>query len=199
MKRLFCLFCVFICSTISSSRGVIVEYELPGVLGDYSYSDSLPSGGYERFDSLIYEGPQAVIRSVSYRYSGSTVSGLIECCIVEPSCPDTSSYPMEGTSTLIRKPGDTGYWWGVGQIYEDGPFQTQGPLATHGGFQTIFSDDIIQIEVLLYPVAVVGMCSTLAYPEGTITEAVLVLDLEYSIPTENQTWGRIKALYNYSH
>lgn len=196
MKRLTSIFLLLSGLLGTTSKGIIVEYPLSNLLGDYSFNDSLPSLGFQRYDSLIYSGPQAVIHSISCRYSGSTVPGLKVCCLIEPYCPDTSSYYIGGTSSVVTKNGSSGYWWGGEQIPPDELFQTQGFLESHSGFGVLSPEDVIQIDFLLYPTGLVGLCTAIIYPEGTITEAILVIDLDYTDPIKPTTWGCIKALYD---
>ena len=176
----------------STSHSVIVEFEMPNLSGEYPYLNNHAELTFSRLDSITYYGSQAYVLSVSLRITGINTHGLIECWF--STIPDTLPLEPRANSTILKS-SDPGNWWAEYAIYDDGTFLLTLENISTNGFSTLTDSDVIEVELAISPFGWLDVCSLISWPETTVHSAFLVFDLEYSIPTEPDTWGKIKALY----
>jgi hypothetical protein len=176
--------CVSLVSTVSAE---VFEFELPDLAG--------MTAGTNVTTAFVYDGPDGNVNSIMARVIGDVhYIGRVEC-FTEP--PDTSDWPLD-FGTALRKPGETGYWTGWPDFLDQvGPFdRTYGHNTYSGGFTTVSNGDTIQVDAHFLPAALVGICHPITPPPtGTVSRALILLDVSAPVPVEESTWGRIKALY----
>jgi hypothetical protein len=167
----------------------IYEYELPDLTG--------PSTNGEQMTTLVYDGAAGTVNSLTLLIEGTVdVLGLIVCESVVP--PDTSVWPL-GPGSRLLKAGDTGYWYGGGEMLDAlGPFADSWTHNTfNGGFPGLVAGDTIEVYLCFCPTVLVGLCSPITAPTaGTATSVTLAIDVAPIVPVEDSTWGRIKGLYD---
>jgi len=102
---------------------------------------------------------------------------------------------------LMGRIGDPGlgssiHWWGGFSVEADGSFDQQGDIVRYDGFTMLHPGDRLRLSTSLHPWGYVDLCSPITpAPFGSVSSATLFFDVEYVVPAERSTWGRIKATY----
>ena len=176
-----------------------LEFPLPNALGDYPRSGVRPSEAYAFYDTLSYYGQKGRVLNICAALVGEAESGLL-VDRRSPSRPDTVPWRMM-TETSAKRIGDPGRSWnnnwaGWTQIVDEPAYSITIDLYSEGGFTTLESGDQIQVRQSLAPSGHVAIYSEITPdPTGSISEARLLIEVDYLIPADNGTWGRIKALF----
>ena len=105
---------------------------------------------------------------------------------------------MEMTSYM--EADDTGTWYASDTMpEEDGSFEwtaTFRPRILQSPTWDFLLDGEGEIMVWGSPLAMIAICSeTIPPPSAFVSDATLIIDADFTSPTESATWGRIKALY----
>jgi hypothetical protein len=189
MKMGFLLLCLSVFTAGAATHASIVEIPLPQLHGSYTME-----GVHSRTASVVLDPAPTIVRAVWIRLCGTaTVEDYI--------CQD-DPYPYRqpvGFESIIASPPQTGFWSaGVASSLEGGPFENTDQFKGHGGTPTwdylIEGTATVSLFASLAPI--IDTCWPVAqYSEGEIGEATLIIDGDFPVPAEDQTWGRIKALY----
>jgi len=173
---------------LSEASATIVEVPLPALYGTYPIT--LSNG--ER-TATVQLSPMLAINSVSFRVSGTTAVGMVDCeGNVEP-------WGMDILASMFTD--GSGIWMSSelmlmvsGAFAWTGTFRSSPPIGITWDF---LLDG--EAELILYgaPLILVGICTVIGPPPtADVTEATLIIDADFTVPTETGTWGQIKALYS---
>ena len=96
---------------------------------------------------------------------------------------------------------DFAHYWLAGELMPEvaGTFGwtaefRPSPHTTTWGF---LMDGEAELTLCGAPIGLVGLCWPIgASPTAIVSEAVLIIDAEFPVPTEKSTWGRIKAIFD---
>jgi hypothetical protein len=134
------------------------------------------------------------IHSTSMRVSGITEVSSIWC-----QGGAVGPWPTVLMATMVADA--TGRWLATEQMpMESGPFawtsEFSAPLGSNPTWDFLL-DGAAQLEMYGEPDAYMSTCTPTA-PDPTIdlTEAVLVIDADFVVPTLHETWGAIKATFS---
>ncbi len=189
MKQAFVFSFSLLLSFPINARSTVFEFELHDLAGS--------SGDTSRTTTFVYQGPTGAVNSLSVRVIGIVDNlGFVECYVSE--LPDTSVWPLE-ISSRIKKPGDIGYWLGIGPFLEqlDSFDETFAHYTYTGGFSTVSAGDSFHVELLFGPALIVGLCGPITPPStGVMDKVTVLIDVLSSVPVEHTTWGRIKSLFD---
>lgn len=166
-----------------------VEIPVPELCGAYS-----EDGVYERTAGFDLGRPPVVVHGAWVRLTGDASVGTVVC-------EGGGSYPWVLDFSAVMIDSTTGGRW----LTMSSMPETPGPFSFTADFwptprSTTTWNFLLdgRGEVTLYgaPMPLVGLCGPVTpAPEGVVEEAVLIVDADFPIPVENNTWGHIKALY----
>ncbi|MFH1011275.1 MAG: hypothetical protein V1784_08580, partial [bacterium] len=97
------------------------------------------------------------------------------------------------------KDTESGNYWSGSDLAD-----TSGAFAAELTFEELYGSpvtwDFLQTQTgTLHfqcgPTAILGVCVMTVWPCATITEATLIIEGEFEVATDNQSWGVIKSLY----
>lgn len=194
MIRTIVLLCVIGFSVNEAAAAETVETPLPALLGTYGCeTHSCPASRTASFQLSMMPD---TIYAVWIRLSGTVTVGLDECYPGgnPPSYVDTVG--MEFTANMLDSLNS--HWWTADHITpeEDGAFSFQVQfMQLLGATWEFLEAGRGDVKLSGFHPASIPECGPITYPVATITEAVLVIELDSPISTESRTWGAIKSLY----
>ena len=190
MKIILTVVLIALIISVSENHAEILEVPLPGLHGTYPVDQTTA----ERTVSFQFDPPVA-INSISFRVSGTTAVGALVCFY-----GDTSPWGMDLLASMNAD--GTGVWRSSEPMpMETGAFSWTAQFGSSPS-QTPSWDFLLdgagELRLFGGPLAVIAICSPVGPPPTAIvSEAVLVIDGEFAVPSEDSTWGRIKALYDH--
>jgi hypothetical protein len=183
MKPLLPVLAVAVALTGGHAQANVLEYVLPELVG--------MSGAPPETTGVVYTGDVAVVTAVSLSITGFVNQlGVLECG--QPPTPEVWTLDI---SVAVRKGLQMGYWSGLAILSETGTFDVTVALSP-GGFTGLDPGDVIAVEYTFAPSAFPAICTPVGDPPlGATGNVTLVLEVDYPIPLDASTWGRIKAFY----
>ncbi|MDH3197632.1 MAG: hypothetical protein OEO21_05270 [Candidatus Krumholzibacteria bacterium] len=183
MKPLLPVLAIVVALTGGHARANVLEYALPELVG--------LSGAPPETTWVVYTGDVAVVTAVSLNITGLVSQlGVLEC-----GQPPTPAVWTLDIGVSVRKPLEADYWSGLATLSETGTFDVTVALSP-GGFTGLDPGDVIAVEYTFAPSAFPASCTPVGDPPlGATGSITLVLEVDYPIPLDASTWGRIKALY----
>ena len=187
LMRIVILLMVLIAMSYSFAFSAeIIEVQLPDLLGTYSNTTRTCEFELDIAPTEVY--------AVCIRYSGTVSAGSLYCV-----WPPEDPYPMGlGFMASIR---DTisGEWWVADRFTEaeSGAFEMTLPFDSLYGREPTWDFLTLgggTVTCTGYRSPAVGECYYDPSPSATIEGAVLLIEGEFPVATEERTWGRIKAL-----
>ena len=188
MKRIAMVLMILTLVPASLANAEIIQIALPDLLGTYPITMSLA----ERTAAFSFT-PPAAINGASFRVSGVATVGSLMC----EGTP--GPYPIEILAYMF--PDEAG-WWYAEEPMSDVPgaftwtaqFESTPPHPVGPSWDFLMDGEG---ELILFGAGppIIGICSIVSSPSAIITEAVLILDVVSTVPTEVTTWGQIKAIY----
>lgn len=192
MNKLLAVIVLGLLLSGAGAHATIVEVPLPGLLGTYP----IDMQHAERTASFVLPVIPAYINGASLRIAGTQQVGASMClCGVDPCGPFPWSMNFMAS---LHDPGLSSQWIAGVQLADvTGPFQWTESFEEL--FQSATWDFLLDAEgeVTLFGAGAYlpAVCSGTVSPTADVTEAVLVIDAEFVVPTAPTTWGRVKALY----
>lgn len=187
IKILF-LVAVFSVSSLALATAQIVEVPLPEFLGDYPVGEI----GYHS-TTFVFNMDPANIRSVSVRVSGTVATGLFHCGPGEDQV-----WPLQ-LGFICSDYDLLEYWQALpAEHFDDGMFSCTLKFESTGAMSptwNMFGDGTAEISMIAGPTWLLEHCTGTETPTATITEVVVILDMESLIPVQESRWGAVKALY----
>lgn len=181
-------------AAINATAAEIVEIPLPGLVGTYG-SESSPCHGIRSASFQLDRVPETVY-AVWIRISGTVAAGQTWC--------DFSGWPPPGIQP-------------EGMDFSAGMFDSLNSFGWNAICATPDESSAFEYQVRFYPrpgatweylesglgdvdlFAAYGNpfveCYPVTCPVATVTEAVLVIEGDFSISTDDKSWGAIKSLY----
>lgn len=170
-----------------------IEIPLPALLGTYGCEDYWCSSS--RTASFQLDDMPDTIYAVSIRLSGTAAIGEFLCWPggSPPSYIDSVGIDlMAGMFDSLNT-----HWWSAEYIAPDtnGAFECQVQFRQLLGATWEFLESGRgDVKLTGGPPATVPECGPITYPVATVTEAVLVIEADFSISTDDKSWGAIKSL-----
>ena len=176
---------------LSAPAGAAVfEIPLPELAGTYG-----PQSPNARTATFHLPGIPAVIHGASLRVRGTTEVGIVRCD------PPSGDHPWVPSTLGEMVAGPEQYWLSEA---------TNPPVA--GAFETVTPFVFLSFDhtpanwtfladgegtIWFYGALLFELldCIYLNPPSVTVTEVTLIFDADIPVPTEVQSWGRIKAAY----
>ena len=177
--------------TAGPASAEVFQYEFESMTGHYPPCSPCPI--HTRVDTFTYTGPPGQIEAVSVNILGWSHLGTMVCeGIVDP---DTLGWPMNPGASF-GGPGSHDRWSG-GDFLSGGVFDITLELYDYSGraVRTLSPQDDLQFSINFGPSGMVGLCSGLDVPWGVLVGVTLSITVNPAVPTEESTWGRIKALF----
>lgn len=175
---------------LSASAGAAVfEIPLPELAGTYG----LQSDG--RTATFHLPGIPVVIHGASLRVRGTTEVGIVRCD------PPSGDHPWVTVTLSEMVAGPDQYWLSEATNPPvAGAFETVTPCVFYSfdhlpANWTFLADGEGTIWFRGAPAGGPVTCIYLNPPSVTVTEATLIFDADIPVPTQVQSWGRIKAAY----
>lgn len=176
--------------TPTLSPAETIEVPLPELHGPYP----LGGGLAERYTEFQLPQVPTAINGAWLRLGGTLTVGELICEGV-----GSSPWPMEFYAWM-KDTVTAGYWSSSNHDpQETGPFETTTAFEKRYPFNATWDhlmDGQGEIGLFGAPAALVGLCTKVSEPSAVIDEAVLVIDVDFPLPVEAGTWGRIKSLYS---
>jgi len=177
-----------LCLVATTAAAEVLEIPLPALLGSY------PIGPGNTSRTVAFQLPRipTVIHGVSFRVVGTSNIGVADC----HQAGTADLWPMEFVAEMKYSPDD--YWQALEEpSYSPGVFTRTAEFepAMETTTWEFMLDGEADVTLFGAPLAVLGLCDPILFPTGNITEAVLIVDAEFTLAVEASTWGRIKALY----
>ncbi|NIO00771.1 MAG: hypothetical protein GTO42_01315 [Candidatus Latescibacteria bacterium] len=171
----------------------MVEIALPDIQGLYSVDSTYTRTAHFQMDRAPIE-----VHDVWIRLCGIADTGLLSC---EGPYGQEILGPWWTHYEATMKDSTTGLLWGASYTYEDSSsaldftmkFQTQSQ-ATWDFMKQGTGD----LSLMWCPLPYVLTCSEIIVPSVEITNAHLIIDGDFPVPVEINTWGAIKSLYSIS-
>lgn len=191
---MFRFFAVFLICIAPMAHAEIIEFDVPGLAG--SSADSL------QIDSLVYNGPAAVVNAVYIRVTG-IVNDLGQiCCTPSENCPeDAHDWILAWYGTIERFDDPVYGKWVASQteyLSQLVAFDQTGVAESHNGFPSMSDGDVFQVGLyfgaLGWPDVV--DCEFIRPVDGNLYSVTVILDVSTTLPAEHTTWGQMKALFN---
>jgi len=178
---------------VSAAAGATMETALPALLGTYGCENySCPTS---RTASFQLDMIPNTIYAVWIRLSGTVTVGTDECWYTGPP-PSLEIVGMEFIASMFDSLNS--HWWTADQITpeESGVFSFQAQFfQLLGATWEYLEAGRGDVKLTGIHPGTIPMCSPVTYPVATITEAVLVIEFDSPISTDNKSWGAIKSLY----
>lgn len=178
---------LFVCMARQGS-GEVVELPLPELTGEFKGSGSSLS------TNVHLENPPDSVQRVSMRVIGDVVPGLARCRDRDVAwSADLTAETYDGFSRgwiaggLVPKPAEIG----VLTPFEI-TFEFHSVLG--GTWETLMSGEFT-IAFYAAPAGLLGICSGVTTPRGSVTEVWLIIEGIFPTPVAPSTWGRMKALW----
>ena len=174
-------------SLASLASATVVEIPLPGLLGNYQNA--------EYSTTIVLPGYPAVIHGASFRVSGTTTLGQVNCSVVGGG---VYPVPMEMYAWMNDdSPSRSWYAEDIAAMAAGGSFSwTKSFIPLAGSPTWSFLMDGVG-TIYLHGADPYSVCGVSASPSASsvVTEAVFIIDADFPILVEPSTWGKIKALY----
>jgi hypothetical protein len=190
--KMFLSILIILMMIISSSfsHAEIVEVPLPGLHGSYPY-DSISNTRTAHFQM---DRKPLEVHNVWIRLSGIANPGMLGC---EGYQQDVFG-PFAIRYQALMKDSTSGLWCRAGHTIDDSSTTldfTMEIKSKSGATWNSLKNGSGDITLIWSPLPYVLVCWVIHYPSANIFDAILVIDGEFSVPTEIRTWGRIKAIY----
>lgn len=192
MKYFIYVFFVMLSSSFQL-RAEVVDISLSGICGFYS-TDSSYSANTRTADFILSRIPTTVY-DVSIKLIGLADTGLLDC---EGAYGQRIIGPWDTDYEISMTDITSGKLWIANFLYEDSSsaLDTTRTFWTNSGATWEFlKNGTGSVTLSWVPMIPILACSILRTPNVNITEACLIIDGEFPVPTENTTWGQIKAIY----
>jgi hypothetical protein len=170
--------------------GEIVEVPLPEFNGFYSDSICTRTAHFTMLKIPIE------VYNVSIRLCGIAETGLLEC-------EGPYGLPVQGPwwtqYDIFMLDQTTGKSWYASFTYEDSSsvLDTTRTFSPDSGATWEFlKSGQGELTLRWYPLGTILLCWDIREPNVSIYDAVLVVDGEFPVPTENASWGVIKSRYS---
>ena len=189
MCKLHFIILMLLLFSSNSLYGEIVEVPLPELNGFYSDSIHTRTAHFTlpRIPTEVYD--------VSIRLCGIADTGVLEC----EAGYQMVQGPWWTQYDISMLDQTTSQSWIANFTYEDSSsvLDTTRTFWTSSGATWNFLKTG-QGDLVLdwYPLGIILLCWVIRDPNITINEAVLIIDGEFSVPTEKATWGAIKSQYS---
>jgi hypothetical protein len=198
MKNIHAIILISLMLLYCSAQAEIVEIPLVNLHGTYHVYFNQPEGdATTRISSFQLDELPTEVRGAWIRISGITIVGEKDCLPELGEGP----FPYPFVFNFLMKDSITGGSWSAGGItsYESGAYEITVKLTPFFGASWEFLKENGRGEVLaeggwgfvLMRWGVIG-------PSASIENAVLILDADFPVPVETNTWGAIKAIYSLS-
>jgi hypothetical protein len=199
MIRAIALSCMIALAAIDAEAAEIVEIPLPGLIGTYSSESPTPPSTCYTLRSAAFQldrMPEAV-HSVWIRISGTVVAGQTYC--------DFSGWPPPGIqlegmafSAGMRDSLNSSRWnANCATPNESSAFECQMRFYPYTGATWEYLE-AGRGDVDLYGVGYSNPfveCYAVTCAVAIVTEAVLIIEADFEVSTESESWGAIKSLY----
>ncbi len=187
MRRLTVSILMFLICGAGVVFAEIVEIPLPQLRGIYSRTDTV-----ERRATFELPELPVFVRRVSIRVSGEATVGIVYCRWGE-------FYPwLVCFSATMMDTVTNGSWRASGRTFEKpGFFEFTADFGSWlGASWDCLMDGQGEVTLFDAPSLSLRVCSAQTpEPVAIVTQAVLVLDVEFQVATAARTWGRIKAKF----
>lgn len=177
-----------LCLIATAASAEVVEISLPALLGHYPVSP----GNTSRTVAFQLPRIPTVIHGVSFRVVGTSNIGVANCHGIGTA----DLWPMEFVAEMKYSSDD--YWRALEDpSYASGSFTRTSEFegTTEATTWEFLMDGAGEVTLFGSPLSTLELCDPILVPTGNITEAVLIVDAEFTLAVEPSTWGRIKALY----
>jgi hypothetical protein len=184
---------LLICS-VSVAQAEVIQFEMTGLTGDID--------DWLNVDSLYYDGPGAVVNSVSIRVAGAVTDLGLICCSDTQTCPDDAYAWIVGwwgSVEHIDDPDPVHGKWVAGQteiLSIITSFDQTDVAENQNSFNSISAGDVFIVELYFGPYGWIGDCEMVQPPAGTKYTVTVLMDVSYPLPTQPTTWGQVKTLFN---
>ena len=191
--RAFLLIIVLTALALSESvPAEVVEVPLPELQGRYFIEDTVTR--YARFQM---DAAPLSIAGVSIRITGTHILGEIWC---ELASPITVPLPYSVAFTASIPDTVNGYWWMAADKSQllSGDFEITMPFREIYGWYVTWDFLLAgygEVRLDGPPAGYVLLCNPTIWPDATVTNAVLLVEGEFPVGTDQSTWGSIKALF----
>lgn len=168
----------------------VVEIPLPELAGTYGLQT--PNGRTATFHLPSFP---AAIHGVSLRVRGTTEVGIIRCTPPNTDAP----WPTTTLGEMVAGPHE--FWLSeTTNPPVAGAFETVTPFEFYSSNHlpatwTFLDDGEGTISFSGSPIFQLCDCVYLDPPSVTVTEVTLIIEGDFPVPIEVQSWGRIKAAY----
>jgi len=170
-----------------------LEVQLPQLIGLYSMD-----GTTGRSVSFQLGKIPTVVYQVGVRISGTVNLGQYVCDF--GTGPEEGAYPYNGIAfEMTMRDTVSGKWWaGAAGSPDGGPFEHTMMFRELYGWPVTW--DFLkagygEIHFMARPYNPWVECSAIVWPDATVNEAVLIVEGDFKVGVEKNTWGSIKALF----
>jgi hypothetical protein len=161
-----------------------VEVPLPELAGDYDTTN------YIRTVTVDVGGSLVGISGAELYMAGSMTPGVVGY-YDEFDELQTEPWPAEFGGGFYEMGTSAWFAWTGGH---DGAFEVTVPFQGIGDPNWDFlADGVAEFTFEFIPASLVGLVFPITDPYGSITEVTLIIHA--TVPVEESTWGRVKALY----
>lgn len=177
----------------SAAAATTMEIPLPALRGTYGCVEySCPTSRTASFQLGMMPD---TIYAVWIRLSGTVAVGQDECWYGDPP-----PWPVAVGMELMANMFDSlnSHWWSADRITPEvnGSFSFQEQFFQLLGATWEFLEaGRGEVKLTGFHPGTIPECFPITYPVATITEAILVVEFDSPISTENETWGAIKSLF----
>ncbi len=167
----------------SPGRAEVIEIPLPGLLGEYPAVRTV---------TFQLPGLPDAIHGAAFCIAGAAQVGVADCGI--PG--EANLWPLVFTARMQDTPNQD--WEATHEPkYLTGLFTWTADFGATTDSTTwdFLMDGEAEIGLTGVPLEDLNSCTPVLVPYGEVTEAVLILDVEFLLAVESTTWGRVKQLY----
>jgi len=192
MRSIFLMTVLLAAALSESVPAEIVEVPLPELRGRYYTEDTVT-----RYASFRIDPVPISITAVSIRILGTHTLGEIWCEMGSPIL-----VPLPYSTAFCASMPDTvnGYLWMAGHSSQlpSGDFEIILPFRELYGWHVTWDFLLAgygEVRLDGPGEGFVLVCTPTIWPDATVAEATLIVEGEFPVATESNTWGSIKALF----
>ncbi len=198
MIRAMAICCMIGFAAIDAAAETL-EIPLPGLTGTYGLENPQPlSGCYTtRSASFQLDRTADTVYSVWIRISGTAVAGQTYCDFSGWPPPGIQLEGMVFMAGMFDSLNSSGWNAFCATPDEDGAFECQVQFYSHTGATWEYIESG-RGDVDLYGAGYNNPfveCYAVTCAVATVTEAVLVIEADFAVSTDEISWGAIKSLY----
>jgi len=191
MYRAFITLLLISFLTAGSYATEIVEIPLPELHGLYSPEDTMT-----RYASFQLERSPITIYRLRIRLSGSVNVGQLMCEVTPSPFLQPAPWPMDFLASMRDSITDGRFFGGEITPMESGSFQMTIPFKSFGGATWEFlKSGRGDVELQGIPCGYILICMGIEEPDAVVEEAALIIEADFPISTDSETWSSVKTLF----